>query len=221
MNLILNIDTALVNASVCLADEGTPLAMLKNNNQKDHAAWLHQAIEELFLNTRYQLKELKAVAVSNGPGSYTGLRVGLASAKGICYALSIPLITISTMEIIAFSVKDKAEDLVVPLVDARREEVFTAVYDREIRVKNSTYAMILEPGTFGDLLDSHKIIFCGNAIEKLRKYVDHPNASFSKLEHDAGLFSPLSHMYFVKKMFADLSAAEPFYVKEFHSPFSK
>lgn len=217
MALILNIDTALETASVCLAIDGFPLEILENHEQRDHAAWLHIAIENLLRSSQKKITQLEAVAVSNGPGSYTGLRIGLSAAKGFCYSLSIPLITIPTVESIAFSAKDEPGDLIVPLIDARRNEVFTAVYDRQIRVKISTYALIIQPDSFAPLLAENKIIFCGNAIEKTRKILCHNNAFFSAVKADVRHVSALSEVQYNKKGFADLAYCEPFYIKEFQS----
>jgi tRNA threonylcarbamoyladenosine biosynthesis protein TsaB len=122
MSLILNIDTALDTASVCLANQKEVLQFSVNEDQKDHAAWLHQTIAELLQKGGYSIKDLDAVAVSIGPGSYTGLRVGLATAKGFCYALQIPLITVNTLKLIAFAAKDEAIDLICPMIDARRKK---------------------------------------------------------------------------------------------------
>src|SRR6187549_3168290 len=107
MALILNIDTALETASVCLSNGGEVVQLAINQNQKDHAAWLHTAIADLMNKTGYTFQNLEAVAVSIGPGSYTGLRVGLASAKGLCFALKIPLIAVSTLKMIAFAAKQE------------------------------------------------------------------------------------------------------------------
>ena len=217
MAFILNIDTALDRASLSLAENGETIRFTDNESRQDHAAWIHTAIAKMLGEAGRFIKELDAVAVSNGPGSYTGLRIGLSTAKGICYALKIPLITISTLELIAWSVKEEAEDLLVPLVDARRDEVFTAVYDRVMRVINSPYALILSPGAFAELLPAHKILFCGNAVDKLRRFVTHPNAVFSGITGDARHLSALSARRFNEADFADLAYSEPFYVKDFHS----
>jgi len=221
MSLILNIDTSLSTASVCLAKDGEPMRMLKNPDQKDHAAWLHPAINELFRETGILPNELNAIAVSIGPGSYTGLRVGLASAKGFCFALNIPLITINTLTLLAYAVKEEATDLVVPMIDARRMEVYTAVFDREIREKISTHTMILAPGSFSSLLESNKIIFCGDGIQKAKSLLTNLNASFTDTIADTGHLACLSQYNFVKNQFASLAYTEPLYVKEFHSPDQK
>ena len=152
MSLILNIDTALDTASVCLAKDGTSLQLITNDNQKDHATWLHTAINEILKKGGYSISQLEAVAVSIGPGSYTGLRVGLASAKGFCYALRIPLIAVSTLEMMAVSVKEEASGLICPLIDARRMEVFTAIYDKELGEKSSPQTMIIDENSFASII---------------------------------------------------------------------
>jgi tRNA threonylcarbamoyladenosine biosynthesis protein TsaB len=221
MSLILNIHTALSTASVCLAVNGDPIQVLVNNEQKDHAGWLHSAIKELLDNNKNKASDLSAVAVTIGPGSYTGLRVGLASAKGFCYALNIPLITINTLALIAYSVKDEDGDLIIPMIDARRMEVYTAVFDKEIREKISTHALILDPTNFSSLLSSNKIIFCGDGSKKFHQLTQNPNAIFSKTLSDAGHLSCLSEENFVKNHFASLAYTEPLYVKDFNAIKSK
>src|SRR6266513_982784 len=131
MSLLLNIDTAIETASICLSKDGNVLHLSINENQKDHAAWLTVAIQEMMQNSGYQLNQLNAIAVTIGPGSYTGLRVGLSTAKGLCYVLKIPLLTIGTLEMMAFAAKQNPVDLLCPMIDARRMEVFTAVYDKD------------------------------------------------------------------------------------------
>src|SRR5689334_17760726 len=127
MSLVLNIDTAVETASICLSEDRKILQVSINENQKDHAAWLSVAIQNMMINAGYRLNQLHAIGITIGPGSYTGLRVGLSAAKGLCYALNIPLITIGTLEMMAFAAKDEPADLLCPLIDARRMEVFTAL----------------------------------------------------------------------------------------------
>lgn len=219
MSLILNIDTALETASVCLANDDDVLQLSVNENQKDHAAWLHTAIAELLQKTGRTVNELEAVAVSIGPGSYTGLRVGLASAKGFCYALKIPLITISTLKIIAFALKDKAGDaaFICPMIDARRMEVYTALYDNRLIEKKSAQAMILDENSFTSLLESGKILFCGAGSKKLSQIIDSANAVFNFDDYNATQLAQLSYKCFQKKEFANLAYTEPLYIKEFYT----
>ncbi len=221
MSLILNIDTALEVATVCLAKNGEVIQTAVNPEPKDHAAWVHPAIKGLLQQCGYSLQQLDAVAVSIGPGSYTGLRVGLSSAKGLCYALDIPLISIGTLEMIAFAVKEEATDLICPLVDARRMEVFAAVYDKYLTEIIPPHATLLEPGSFGSLLGTHKILFCGNGSKKLQSFLSHANALFAGTPETAHSLSQLSHKSFVQKGFADLAYTEPLYVKDFYSPVRK
>ena len=217
MSLILNIDTALDRASVCLAQDDRIFQKAVNENQKDHASWLHPAINELLQKNKLAVHDLNAVAVSIGPGSYTGLRIGLSAAKGFCYALSIPLIAVSSLKILASAVKEEATDLIVPLIDARRMEVFMAVYDKNMEEKMPAQAMIADESSFVSLLISHKILFCGNGAEKVKKILSHDNALFSDANGDATNLARLSFRLFQQNEFADLAYTEPLYVKEFYS----
>ena len=218
MSLIVNIDTALDIASVCLSKDGNVLQLSFSKDQKDHASWLHTEIAELLQKSGHSIKDLDAVAVSVGPGSYTGLRVGLAAAKGFCYALQIPLITINSLKVIAFAVKDEAIDMICPLIDARRMEVFTAVYDKDLQEKVSPHAMVVDEKSFASFLSSGKVLFCGNGVKKLQPLISNSNALFSNTMADASHLARLSFNCYKNKEFADLAYAEPLYIKEFYSP---
>jgi tRNA threonylcarbamoyladenosine biosynthesis protein TsaB len=220
MALILNIDTALDTASVCLAQDDLILHQAKNENQKDHATWLHTAIADLLQKEGLTPKDLEAIAVSIGPGSYTGLRVGLASAKGLCYALKIPLITVNTLKLIAFTAQKEAEtaDFICSMIDARRMEVFTALYDKELIEKEPPSAMLIDESSFSELLRNKKIIFCGNGSKKLQKIISNSNATFSEIVAGASDLAHLSYNCFRNTEFADLAYTDPLYIKEFYSP---
>ena len=221
MSLVLNIDTALDLASICLAHDGKELLSAVNENPQDHAGWLHKAILRTMDKSGYSLSKLEAVAVSIGPGSYTGLRVGLASAKGLCYAMNIPLITVNSLEMLAFSVKEKAPDLICPMIDARRMEVFTAVYNNLLIEEISPHAVIIDEKSFQSLLLSHKILFCGNGSKKLQSLITSGNAYFSDRYATASDLALLSHNRFHNKEFANLAYTEPLYLKEFYSGLQK
>lgn len=218
MSLILNIDTAVQTASICLADDETILGEKINPVQKDSAAWLHVAIKNLLEEQNISLKEIKAIAISEGPGSYTGLRVGMAAAKGLCYALEIPLITISTLKMMAVSVLDIPADLYCPMIDARRMEVFTAVYDDALKEVLPPHNLILSENSFEKLLEKNRIIFFGDGSEKLRPLIQHPNADFQPIAATARHMVTLSLLKQKQSMFSDLAYAEPYYGKDFHSP---
>ena len=216
MSLILNIDTALETAAVCLARDGEVVNAMINSVQSDHAAWLHPAIADLLKQNGNSIDELDAVAVSIGPGSYTGLRVGLAAAKGFCFALKIPLITVKTLEIMAYTVKDQATGLIAPLIDARRMEVFAAVYDKELNERIAPHALVLDEHSFGSILVLNKILFCGSGSRKLQTVLSHSNASIIEMGVTHYSLAKMSYKYFLTKRFADVAYIEPMYLKDFH-----
>ena len=223
MSLILNIDTALENASVCLAEDGEAIDLATNPSQKDQAAWIHVAIEKMIhgRSKSPERKELAAIAASAGPGSYTGLRVGLSTAKGLCYALNIPLIMINSLEMMASAAIEKATDLLCPMIDARRMEVFTAVYDKELKVVIEPNACIVDETTFSALLDKQRILFFGSGSLKFSSLIENSNAEFAYINADASHLGRLSFKRFLGKHFAELAYAEPLYLKEFHTPVKK
>lgn len=218
MAIILNIDTAISTASVCLSKEAQSLQFALNDIQQDHASWLHMAIKTIVADAGLSLKDLEAIAVTIGPGSYTGLRVGLSAAKGLCFALDIPLIGINTLDVMSDAIKNEEADFYCPVIDARRMEVFTAVYNKNMETVITPCAMIIEENSFELLLASGKIIFAGNGSEKIRKIICHPNAIFRNSTTTAADMVRLSENKFVEKKFADTAYTEPFYIKEFYSP---
>jgi tRNA threonylcarbamoyladenosine biosynthesis protein TsaB len=222
MALILNIDTATDTASICLAKDGEVLLLLKNDQQKDHAAWLHVAIQKMMQQSKLELSDLDAIAVTIGPGSYTGLRVGLASAKGICYALNKPLITLNTLLVMANAAADVLKhsfgentDLLCPMIDARRMEVFTAIYNFNLETIKEPAALIVDENSFEDLLKSGCIYFFGNGSEKLKGILKNTKAIFSQVTFDAGTMAKQAEKYYLRQDFADLAYTEPLYLKEF------
>ena len=225
MSLILNIDTASENAHVSLAKDGQVLYSLASDVQKEHAAFLQTAIQELIKTAGVHLKDVDAVAVTAGPGSYTGLRVGLASAKGLCYALKIPLITIGTLEVLtvsALQLYPPAADeniLFCPMMDARRMEIFTAIYHKNLQQYLQPCALILDEFSFEKDLLKSKIMFFGSGSEKWEKicpdnYRD-TNAVFKTVSLLPESLGKSSNMLFSEKKFTDLAYSEPFYLKEF------
>ena len=221
MSLILNIDTALETAHVALVQEGRIIAEAVSTEQKDHAAWLQPAVNGLIRETDVHIRQLDAVAVSIGPGSYTGLRVGLSSAKGYCYALGLPLITVGTLEILAAAAQELAKDLICPLIDARRMDVYTAVYDCQMTELEAPYAITLNKESFTGWLDKHPVLFCGNGSKKAAELITHPHAAFTTNITTTHAFARLSQKYLLENRIADLAYSEPLYVKEFYSPARK
>ena len=223
MSLILNIDTASENAHVSLAKDGQVLHKLSSDSQKEHASFLQIAIQQLTKVANINLKDIDAVAVIAGPGSYTGLRVGMASAKGLCYALKKPLITISTLEVLTVSAlhfySPAAEEniLFCPMIDARRMEVFTAIYQNDLTLYLQPCAMILDEFSFKKELLKSRILFFGSGSEKWKQVCNHPNAIFKSVSVMPESFSKSSDFLFSEKKFTDLAYSVPSYLKEFQS----
>ncbi len=218
MAFILNIDTAVNAASVCLAKDGNILSIAKNENQKDHSSWLHIAIKEVFEKNDLQLNSLDAIAVTEGPGSYTGLRIGMATAKGICYALQKPLITLNTLLVMANAAKNENADLLCPMIDARRMEVFTALYPKTLEPIKQPVAMTVDEKSFDEELVLNTICFFGNGSDKFQQIKNNSRAIFKDLNVDASSMIELAEGRFQQRKFADLAYAEPLYLKEFYTP---
>lgn len=223
MSLILNIDTASENAHASLAKDGQVLHTLSNDLQKEHASFLQAAIQQLIKTAGISFKEVDAVAVTAGPGSYTGLRVGFASAKGLCYALKKPLITIGSLEVLTasalhlFPVVENEHILFCPMIDARRMEIFTAIYQQDLDIYMQPCAMILNEVSFEKELLSSKIMFFGSGAEKWKKVCNNPNAVFKSVTVLPESLAGLSNTLFSEKNFTDLAYSEPLYLKEFQS----
>lgn len=219
MALILNIDTATERASVCLAKEGRTLAISHNEVSKEHAAWLHPAVGSLLVDTGFRPGDLQAVAVTAGPGSYTGLRVGMAAAKGFCYALQIPLITESTLKVMAFAASEQlpGTGLLCPMIDARRMEVFTALYAPDRTELLPATAMIIDEHSFTDWLKDHRISFFGDGSDKCKHLLISLHAAFEKVGYHAGYLGILSFYRYLQSEFTGLAYSEPVYTKEFYT----
>jgi tRNA threonylcarbamoyladenosine biosynthesis protein TsaB len=219
MALILNIDTATKTASVSLAKDGEELHFQKNGEQKDHAAWIHVAIDNIIRDAGYAISNLDAIAVTSGPGSYTGLRVGMATAKGLCYALHIPFITESTLKVMAFAASEQAADpslLFCPMIDARRMEVFTALYDSRLNELMPATPMVLDENSFSAQLEANTLLFFGNGSEKWQDISKSSNARFVELPVNRGYLSVLAYKKFITGQFTDIVYSEPAYTKEFY-----
>ncbi len=216
--ILLCIDSSVSIASVALAKGKKILGKKICVEQKQHASFLQPAIKELLNESTISMNDLSAIAVTNGPGSYTGLRVSMASAKGLCYALNIPLITLGTLDVMAVAAKEQLQstDYLCPLIDARRMEVFTALYNRELKTLLTPLAMILTEHSFAEILSEKKIAFFGNGAVKWQQLCTNENAVFETILWDAATMIPLAQNAFGKKEFSSLAYATPFYLKEFH-----
>jgi tRNA threonylcarbamoyladenosine biosynthesis protein TsaB len=220
MALILNIDTATEAAGICLSENGESLLLYQNSEQKDHSSWLQPAIEKAMRETGYRLSDLKAVAVTAGPGSYTGLRVGMATAKGLCYALQIPLIVENTLKVMALAAKEQLpgfDGLLCPMIDARRMDVFTAIYRTDLVACMPPQAMTVEQGSFDRWLELGNVSFFGGGSSKCKPLILDPRAHFVQIRYHAGYLGVLSFQLYLQSKFADTIYCEPAYTKEFYT----
>ncbi len=221
MSLILNIDTSTEMAHVSIAKDGFVLQDLFNSEQKKHAGFLQPAIILILKETGTLLSDVEALAVAKGPGSYTGLRIAMASAKGLCYALSKPLIAIDTLELIAKSAIIKLKDqpidpltIFCPMIDARRMEVFTALYDNPLKNILPANAMILEPNSFEYFFNTYFIIFFGDGSKKWKPICSEKKAFFEEVNITSNAMSALSDKKFKGNNFSDIAYCQPDYIKE-------
>lgn len=216
MNIILCLETATTNCSVALAKENELLAVKEVNDIKySHSENLHVFIEEILQENKVLPNQLSAVAVSKGPGSYTGLRIGVSAAKGLCFALSIPLISINTLKNLFFQIEN-SDGIIIPMLDARRMEVYAAAFDAQKNEIFPTTAKILQEDSFDQFLKNKKVYFLGSGVNKFKVICKHPNAVFieGKLP-SAAQMAPLAFEKLQKKDFEDVAYFEPFYLKDF------
>jgi tRNA threonylcarbamoyladenosine biosynthesis protein TsaB len=218
---ILCIDTSVQTASVALCNEAELIASKTCEQQREHGAFLQPAIQQLLQEQQINISQLSAVAVTAGPGSYTGLRVGMASAKGLCYALKIPLITLSTLDVMAHAalaqINNELSFLLCPMIDARRMEVFTAVLSSTLQPLLKPQALILTDTSFEEFLSRQPVYFFGNGSEKWAALCNHSHAKFINVQWNAVSMIPMAWQQFEQQQFASLAYATPFYGKEFHS----
>lgn len=218
MSVILHIETATPFCSCALSENGLSVFNRENREGLSHAACLGVFVDEAVSFARSQHKTIDAIAVSSGPGSYTGLRIGVSEAKGLSYGLGIPLIAIPTPLIMAQMMANDADDqtLLCPMIDARRMEVFATIYDHSLKTIRETLAEIITPESFSDLLADHKILFFGNGADKCQNTITHPNAFFVNNVHPLALaMIPLAEKAFATNDFVDVAYFEPHYLKEF------
>ena len=218
MSTLLSIETATPVCSCTLSRDGVILLHREDFRGQSHASLLGQYVHEIMTYVRKQGLTLDAIAVSSGPGSYTGLRIGVSEAKGLSYGLDIPLIALPTSLIMASMMAARVgeDELLCPMIDARRMEVYATFYNRELQTVRPTSADIIDGDSYAALLEKHKVLFFGNGAEKCRAVVTHPHASFLDDIHplSSGMI-PLAEKAFEEKQFVDSAYFEPFYLKEF------
>jgi tRNA threonylcarbamoyladenosine biosynthesis protein TsaB len=225
MTRILHIETATDVCSVCIAEDGKIISLKETAEGRNHAVSLAVFIKDVFSQSGYGSEDLDALAVSKGPGSYTGLRIGVSTAKGFCYGADIPLIAVNSLQsmtagIVAEFVQKKIDShdstLFLPMIDARRMEVYTAFLDYKLNFVKDTHALIIEGDTFNELSQQFKLIMFGSGADKLDNVINNPNIDLVKgFKISSSHMAELALEKFRKKEFMDLAYFEPFYLKDF------
>ena len=218
MAIILSIETSTTVCSAAIHDGGKLIAGAEVHLEYSHASKLAKLIDEVRTLADIKTKQIEAVAISSGPGSYTGLRIGTSLAKGLCYALSIPLITINTLELLAYKVRNftLSDSFFCPMIDARRMEVYCQVFDSGLRPMEPIAAKIIDVQSFENYLSSKPVIFFGNGAEKCRTTIRHHNAIFLVgVTPSATELGELAFPMFKKGHTEDLIHFVPLYLKEF------
>ena len=227
MACILHIETSTKVCSVALSEDGTCIFDKADMDGPSHAVLCGVFVEEALSFANSHAIPVDAVAVSAGPGNYTGLRIGYSMAKGVCYGMNIPLISLPTTEVMAVPVllyhEEVEEDaLLVPMIDARRMEVYSTVYDRRLKAVRGTQADVVEADTYDRYLERGPVYFFGDGADKVRSVIAHPNARFlPDVRPLARHMFPLAEGRLARRELADVAYSEPFYLKEFVATKSK
>ena len=221
--MILCLETATPVCSVALNESCCTIALRETEGQNAHSEKITNFIREVMEVAEIDYKQLDAVAVSKGPGSYTGLRIGVSTAKGICYAANLPLMAIDTLEAMAYGMKAKLgsqitdNDLLIPMIDARRMEVYAAIFDANLNKINDTAALVIDENSFEELLKEHRLWLFGDGAPKLKKvFENQPNISIiDGFKPSAAFMLPLADNALRERDFVDVAYFEPFYLKDF------
>lgn len=216
-NYILCIETSTTNCSVAISKNDVLVAIKEDNNAGySHAEKLHVFIKEILEEAKIEKKELSAIVVSKGPGSYTGLRIGVSTTKGLCYALGVPLIAVNTLESMANQVVLESDSYIIPMLDARRMEVYTAIYNSAYAEIKPTSALILNEESYSSFLNEKACYFIGNGALKFKELCKHANANFMEEKFpSAKELIKIGYKKYINKQFEDVAYFEPFYLKDF------
>ncbi len=221
MSLILGIETATKMCSVAISRDGVLLALKETGGEYSHSENLNHFIELVCKEAKIELSEIDAIAVSKGPGSYTGLRIGVSSAKGLCYGLEKPLIAVDTLKALVLAVINsnsfERTTLFCPMIDARRMEVYTALYNSKLEMVEPISAKIIDEQSFVDVLEKNQVVFFGDGAEKCKTLLSqYTNAVFiDNVEPSAKFVNQLATEKFNKQQFENVAYFEPYYLKEF------
>jgi len=217
---LLAIETSTEICSVALSRNEKCLDVIEDNRENSHAEKILLFVEQVLKQSRLKINEINAVCISEGPGSYTGLRIGTSSAKGLCDALDIPLISVSTLQSMAWGTRELYPNYqqFCPMIDARRMEVYTAIYDQHLDVIENINNLILDENTYSDFLSKNKTVFSGNGMKKAIPILSkNPNAIFCNTKNSARYLLEIGYKKYIEQNFADIAYFEPFYLKDFQT----
>ncbi|WP_036382524.1 tRNA (adenosine(37)-N6)-threonylcarbamoyltransferase complex dimerization subunit type 1 TsaB [Muricauda sp. MAR_2010_75] len=217
MAIILNLETATTNCSVSIS-KGNEVIFLKENNavSYSHSEQLHVFIKEALDEVSLSFSDLNAIAISKGPGSYTGLRIGVSAAKGLCFSLDLPLISVPTLESMAHQVQLGEGELAIPVLDARRMEVYSAVFNHQYKEIRETRAEIIDESSFADYVSEPKVYVVGSGAEKCKDVLGHSNFQFdASIVPSAKEMAPIAFEKYKKGQCEDIAYFEPYYLKDF------
>ena len=218
MSFILNIESSSTICSVSLTKNGDLISIKENNDEKySHSTKLHSFINEVISDSKITINELSAIAVSKGPGSYTGLRIGVAAAKGLCFSLDIPLISVSTLLILSKQIKISS-GLILPVLDARRNEVYSAIYDANYKLVKKESPKLIDSKSFENFSNNNQLYFIGSGQQKCRELIkSNNNLIFHNKETlpSSKEMADISYQKFISSDFEDLAYFEPAYLKNF------
>ncbi|MDX1768985.1 MAG: tRNA (adenosine(37)-N6)-threonylcarbamoyltransferase complex dimerization subunit type 1 TsaB, partial [Arenibacter troitsensis] len=207
---------------VSIARNGEIISLREDNSPNySHSEQLHIFIEEALQGASLAFKDISALAVSKGPGSYTGLRIGVSAAKGLCFSLDLPLISVSTLESLAMQGHARNYDFIIPVLDARRMEVYSAIFDAQGNRLRETKAEIINKDSFLEYAQKGSVLLIGDGAEKCRELLDHPNFSFLTALPTATEMGELSYKKFKANDFENVAYFEPYYLKDFMLPTKK
>lgn len=216
MENIILIETSTELCSAAIASDGKIISYKESTKPREHASMTAVFIDEMLKETGMKVPDCSAVCVSMGPGSYTGLRVGVSTAKGLCFGAGIPMLAVGTLDTLVWQAGDRTDyKYIVPMIDARRMEVYTAVFAPDGKQLTDTEAKIIDADSFSDLLEEGPVLFIGDAAEKCSKVLLHPNAHFEQCCPKASSMLIPAMAEYKEKRFKDVAYFEPFYLKDF------
>ena len=216
MENIILIETSTELCSAAIASDGKIISYKESTKPREHASLTAVFIDEMLKETGMKVSDCSAVCVSMGPGSYTGLRVGVSTAKGLCFGAGIPMLAVGTLDTLVWQAGDRADyKHIIPMIDARRMEVYTAVFAPDGKQLTDTEAKIIDADSFSDLLEEGPVLFIGDAAEKCSKVILHPHAHFEQCCPKASSMLIPAMAEYKEKRFKDVAYFEPFYLKDF------